>query len=290
MFQTISNKALTVTVRELGAELWSIRQETEYLWQGDQAYWKGRSTTIFPYVARLNGGCYTLNGHLYRLPIHGFASHCLFTAVENTGDSVTLELTDSRLTLALYPCPFVFRVKYSLVGSRLDIVYSVRNTGTERMYFGLGGHPGFHVPLEDGFAFEDYALHFESPCRPKRVLFTPDCFVTGKEEPFPLEGGTKLKLTHSLFDDDAIVLRNMAGCVTLKAEGAKRGVRLTYPKMPYLGLWHVPHKAAPYVCIEPWSSLPAAKGAITELSRQPDLIFADPGEEYVNAWSIEMLH
>ena len=28
------------------------------------------------------------------------------------------------------------------------------------MYFGLGGHPGFNVPLEAGLSFEDYCLEF----------------------------------------------------------------------------------------------------------------------------------
>ena len=31
------------------------------------------------------------------------------------------------------------------------------------MYFGVGGHPGFAVPLEKGLAFEDYCLQFEAP-------------------------------------------------------------------------------------------------------------------------------
>jgi len=289
MFITIANDRLTVTIRKIGAELWSVRGETEYLWQGDPAYWTGRATTIFPYVARLNDGRYTADGEPYRLPIHGFANHCLFTVARQSKEEVALELADSHLTRAMYPYPFVLGVRYALRGNLLEITYSVENTGTGAMYFGLGGHPGFNVPLEDGLRFSDYTLRFDAPCAPRRVLFTPDCFVTGNSEPFPLENGDTLRLRHGLFDDDAVILRDMAKTVTLAADKGRRGVCVSYPQMRYLGIWHKPHSDAPYVCIEPWSSLPARKGELTELSAQKDLIALGAGEAYRNTWSIEAL-
>ncbi|MBN1776550.1 MAG: aldose 1-epimerase family protein [Clostridiales bacterium] len=289
MFQTIANDALSVTVNERGAELWSVRGETEYLWQGDPAVWADRAPTIFPFVARLYGGKYTVNGEPYRLPIHGFAVHCLFTAVEKSRNAVTLELKDTKLTRALYPWPFSFRVRYALSGSRLDIGYSVENTGEETMFFGLGGHPGFNVPLEDGLAFTDYELRFQAPCAPERVQFTPDCFITGETKPFPLENGDTLRLKHDSFDDDAVVLTSAANAVTLQTNKGRRGVRVSYPQMPYLGIWHRPKTAAPYVCIEPWSSLPARDGEVTEFIGHPGLISLPAGETYTNAWSIEIL-
>jgi hypothetical protein len=53
MLHTIQNKFLTVTVSELGAELQSIlgADGTEYLWQGNPAYWKSRSPMTKPAVA-----------------------------------------------------------------------------------------------------------------------------------------------------------------------------------------------------------------------------------------------
>ena len=47
----LKNDVLTVEVNEHGAELQSIRKgETEYLWQGDPAYWGRRSPVLFPIV------------------------------------------------------------------------------------------------------------------------------------------------------------------------------------------------------------------------------------------------
>ena len=153
------------------------------------------------------------------------------------------------------------------------------------MYFGLGGHPGFNVPLAPGKKFEDYRLRFAENCEPYRVGFNADCFVTHEDVPFHLENGTDIPLRHDLFDDDAIVLRDMAREVTLDC-GEGPGVTVRFPGMQYLGLWHWPKTDAPYICIEPWSSLPADAGSITVFEEQRDLIALEPGKTYENIWSI----
>ena len=48
----------------------------------------------------------------------------------------------------------------------------------------------------------------------------------------------------------------------------------------------MPHTDAPYVCIEPWSSLPSRQDVVEELSGKSDLIHLAPGAEYENTWSI----
>ena len=94
MIHRIHNTFLEVAASDLGAELMSIRSAggREYLWQGDPAYWKGRSPTIFPYVARLNKGTYLLEGREYHLPIHGFARTSVFALEARTEDSMTFLL------------------------------------------------------------------------------------------------------------------------------------------------------------------------------------------------------
>ena len=39
------------------------------------------------------------------------------------------------------------------------------------MYFGIGGHPEFNIPMEEGLSFEDYELEFSRACEPQRILF-----------------------------------------------------------------------------------------------------------------------
>ena len=58
--------------------------------------------------------------------------------------------------------------------------------------------------------------------------------------------------------------------------------------MPYLGLWHMPGTDAPYICIEPWVSLPSEQDKVTVFEEQPDLITLEPGGQYENCWSISV--
>ena len=290
MLHTIQNEFLTVTAAEKGAELQSIlgADGTEYLWQGDSTYWSDRALNIFPYVARLRNGEYYLDGSKHRMQIHGIAPYRDFTLVTNDGARMVLELRSDTDTLQEYPCEFSFRVIYALRGTVLEITYEVENRDGKTMYFGLGGHPGFNVPLTKEKQFEDYCLEFERACDAKRVGFTEDCFVTGEDTAYPLEEGRRIPLRHDLFDEDAIVLRDMAGAVTLKAEGDPHSVTVRYPGMQYLGLWHWPRTAAPYVCIEPWCSLPARAEGVTVFEEQDDLIALAAGETYRNTWTIEV--
>lgn len=290
MNHTIQNSKLCVTVAEHGAELQSIlsAEGREYLWQGDPQFWKNRALNIFPYVARLTEGSYFLDGQRYQMPIHGIAPYRDFHLVSNSGTQMVLELVADGETLHQYPRQFCFRVIYTLQEDTLEICFQVENRDEKTMYFGLGGHPGFCLPLAEGKRFEDYRLRFGTACQPQRVGFNAACFVTGEQTPFELENGQILHLRHDLFDDDAIVLTNMDRQVTLETEGDLHGVTVRFPQMQYLGIWHAPKKAAPYVCIEPWCSLPAAADKIAVFEEQPDLISLQPGKIYQNNWSIQI--
>lgn len=92
-----------------------------------------------------------------------------------------------------------------------------------------------------------------------------------------------------MFDDDAIILKNMAREITLRSMASDRAVTVSYPDMSYLGIWHWPKTDAPYVCIEPWSSLPGRQDVVEELSCKSDLVHLTPGNTYHNTWSITIV-
>ena len=116
--------------------------------------------------------------------------------------------------------------------------------------------------------------------------FTEECFITGEETPFPLKNYT-LPLSHSLFDDDAIVLKGVPGRVTLRSRKGTHGVTLNAPDFPVFGFWHMPKTDAPYVCLEPWTSLPSRQNLVEDLEKQPDLIRLEPKNVYKTTWSLE---
>ena len=285
----ISNQFLSVCVDSFGAQLMSIKDAkgTEYLWQGDEKYWKDRALTIFPYVARLNGGKYLLEGREYSMPIHGLAPYRDFRIIAEKADKITLELSYDEETLAAYPYRFSFRVDLSLKTNRLITEYTVRNNDDRIMYFGLGGHPGFKVPFSGG-SFEDYYLRFHQKCSPGRIEFNENCFRSGNIIPFPLEDDSILRLSHGLFDNDAIVLKDTCRKVSIEGNETDSSITVRFPGMPYVGFWHMPKTDAPYVCIEPWCSLPAMEGGITEFEKQADLLHLQPYSTFITAWEIEI--
>ncbi|NLD33298.1 MAG: aldose 1-epimerase family protein [Clostridiales bacterium] len=287
MIITLKNDRLTVDIDTLGAEMQAVTgaDGTQYLWGGDAAYWGNRATNLFPHVGRLTDQAYTVGGKRYQMGIHGFLRHMETEAKDVTATHALFEMRDTPDTLAQYPFPFVMGVDYRLAGDTLHIVYRVRNTGDGTMYFGVGGHPGFRVPLEKGLAFEDYALAFEGESR-RWLLSDTSYTMTGETVPYPKADGV-LPLRHDLFDQDAIILENEGRQARLYSDKGQRAVTLRHPQMPYLGLWHKPHSDAPYVCLEPWLSLPARHGVVEAFETQPGLVHLVAGDNYENAWSIQ---
>lgn len=284
----IKNKLFDITISSRGGELQSVRDKngTEYLWQGDTAYWGDRAPNLFPYIGRLTQGKLKVDNQVYAMNIHGFIGTTELQIESFREKRMVLRLDANEETQQQYPYNFTYRVCYELKERTLLITYQVDNHGDKDMYFGIGGHPGFCVPLEEELRFEDYFLEFTEPCNPIRIGFSEECFLNGEDTEYPLENRALIRLKHSLFDEDAIVLRGMSKEVALKSNQGKKSVKVSYPDMKYLGIWHWPKTEAPYICIEPWSSLPSRHGIIENLETQPSLIPLAAGKKYCNQWSI----
>jgi len=288
MLYTIKNGAMTVTVDSLGAQLMSITAAdgTEYLWNGDKTYWGGRAPVLFPYVGRLTEDSYTYKGKTYSMGRHGFARHCEFTPIIEEENRLILAISDNAETRANYPFAFEFSVAFELEDATLSITYAVENRTRGSMYFGLGSHPGFRIPLEEGKSFEDYRLTFRHPGKPNRCLLSENYMNASRAVPYYLENGDTLPLRHDLFDNDAIIFDHMDKTYTLSAGEGSRGVTVHAPKMRYLGVWHTPKTEAPFVCLEPWVSLPSRDGIVEDFAQQGDLVHLEPGDMYDNTWTI----
>ena len=290
MEYTLKNRLLTVRVSDHGAEMQSIlgADGVEYLWQGDPAYWARHATNLFPHVGRLTNGTYTWNGNTYELGPHGFARNLDYTLVEQTEDTLVLELTDSDETRKGYPFAFSYQLRYRLENDTLFITFRVENRGGEVLPFGLGAHPGFRVPMADGLQFTDYKVVFGAPCNPRSLDLSPAAYLAGTDSPYPLTGNA-IPLRHDLFDNDAIILKDMARSVSLVSDKDPHGVIVSFPDMPYLGLWHTPKTEAPFLCIEPWATLPAVQDIVEDFATKEPFFRLAPGGVYENTWSIQAL-
>ncbi len=287
MIHTIKNGVLSFEISSKGAEPWRITtgDGTDYLWNGQPPYWDFRAHHIFPWIARLHEKKYRFQGKEYQLDIHGFLKDSEMKVDKKGKDFISFRLDHSEETFSQFPFAFQFFVHYRLEDNRIHIQFEVRNLDSKTMYFAVGGHPGFMVPLEKGLDFSDYYLEFSESSDPKRAINKNGLF-TGNYSDYPLRESKYLDLTHSLFDSDAIMLKDMAKSVMLKSDKGRRSVKVEYPDFKYLGLWHNNGTEAPLLCIEPWTTLQGLDGVIEDFEENQDLVSLAAGKNYRNNWTI----
>ena len=109
---------------------------------------------------RYYGGEYLYQGRHYVQDQHGFARDYELERMEESGNSVTHRFVSNEETRKVYPFDFELLITHRLTGAEVEIQWQIKNTGDHEMYFTIGGHPGFNVPVLPGTAYSDYALKF----------------------------------------------------------------------------------------------------------------------------------
>lgn len=286
---TIENKQLRVQVTGKGAELTSLyhkEHQLEYLWQANPQVWGKHSPVLFPIVGELKEQTYFYKGKKYQLPRHGFAREKNFTLTEQSSEALTFSLSESKETLQVFPFPFLFSLRYLLSDDSLSVTYQVENTGQDSLYFSLGAHPAFNVPLVPGTAYSDYELVFSQTETAGRWPITKEGLI--KEQPQPLLNNTNtLPLTKELFQQDALVLKHLqSGSVRLQSGKTPRGLQFQFTSFPYLGLWAKP--GADFLCIEPWCGIADSVHSDQQLEHKEGIILLDAGQTFSRKWSVRM--
>ncbi len=291
MLYTIENEYLKVSVNDFGAELFSLYSKatnTEYLWQGDDTHWKDRAINLFPFIGRMYENRFLYEGRSYPSRPHGLARYFPSVLESKTDDTLVFLFTDNEETRKEYPFSFAFRVIFELKGYALTIRYEVTNTDEKPLPCAFGGHPGFNVPFGKG-SFEDYYLEFSAPTTARRQLLSAsDRYMANEAVAYPLVDGVKIPLKHELFNHDAIILENTSGEVAIKSAKESRYLSMRYDGFPFIGFWQAYADDTPYVCLEPWTALPATDGIVTELEKNPLLTKVAPTQKASASYCIEI--
>lgn len=254
----IKNKFLKATFESVGAELISLQsKEREYIWEGNSKFWDKQSPVLFPTIGSLKNDTYFFEGNEYHLPRHGFAREKEFSVIEQTTDKIIFSLKNDVETLKLYPFRFELQIIYQLVDNRLEIRYSVENKSHGKMYFSIGGHPGFALTQR----FTDYALLFESKKELKYSLLQHH--LLSNEVVMLKTTSDKVLLDYNIFENDALVFKNhKIQSITIQEKGHDL-IKVSFEQFPDLGIWT--KVGAPFICIEPWF------GHADEVSTNQDL-------------------
>ena len=285
----LENELLRIGIITKGAELQHIfhkENNIEYLWQGDAAYWGKRSPVLFPVVGGLKDNIYYHKDQAYTLSRHGFARDMEFELSDRDSSRAVFTLTSNLATLQKYPFDFTFSILYEIKDDVLSVTYSVSNTGDDTMYFSVGGHPAFNVPLIPGTAYTDYYLKFNQKETTGRWLLSPEGLIEKKSQPL-LHDSDRLTLHKDLFASDAIVLKNIhADRVSLLSGKHAHGLHFHFPGFPYLGIWAA--KGADFVCIEPWCGIADSVDASGLLADKEGIESLPAAAQFRRSWSVQL--
>lgn len=289
----IKNDRLTVQVATLGAELQSIQDADgrEYLWQGGPQ-WPRRSPILFPIVCSVNDNTYTVDGHDYHLPRHGFARDTEFRLIAHGQHKATFALHETEETLKVYPYRFNLAVSYRLSGNTIHVVWHVENTDTREMHFQIGGHPAFLAPgCREGEPLRGVVtLAPRSADGNAMPLRTLKSYADGSHEMtelvrHDLNDGI-LAIDDEFFASDSVKFHD---CQTRQAcllnPDGSPAVTVDY-KCPVLALWSPYGKQAPFVCIEPWYGLGDPRGWKGEFRDKPYMNHLQPGASFMSEYTI----
>lgn len=274
MLQTIQNDFLTVQINEMGAELWSIQDTlgTEYLWEGDKKFWGRRSPILFPIVGSLKEKQYRYHEKTYQMNQHGFARDMKFTLVKQEALECWYQLCSNEDTKEKYPFEFELEIGYRLIEKKIQVIWKVKNLGTEQMYFSIGAHPAFCCPIykkdtsigmkERGEERKEYFLKLDgikklelSMIDPKNGLLQPQTKPLFLSDDKIDQKSGFLAIEDSLFENDALIVeQGQTQKVSLCTPDKKEYLSVSFDA-PLFGIWSPKQNEegiAPFICIEPW--------------------------------------
>jgi galactose mutarotase-like enzyme len=286
---SIENDKLKISIKNKGAELDMLLNKetgTDYLWNANPKVWPKKSPILFPIVGNIKNNTYYYKNKPYHLSRHGFARDHDFELTHQTTDSLTMTLKSNEATLAVYPFLFKLAVTYTISGNKLTVKYIVTNEGNDNMYFSIGGHPAFKLPLENHLSYDDYYIAFSDIEDARRWAISPNGLIEPTTYPFIINSN-ELHLSKELFKNDAVVFKYLnSTTVTLKAKRGRYGVHVHFPRFPFLAFWAAPN--ADFVCIEPWCGIADATTTDQQLINKEGINLLTPGETFERAWAVEV--
>ena len=246
-----------VLVNTMGAELKSYQDPSgkEYVWNSDPTFWMRSSPLLFPTIGNLRNGEASMKGEVHQLVKHGFCKDTEFTVTAQTEDSVTFTLIADEETLKSYPYHFELSLSYHLKGKVLSMDYEVVNHDPDVMYYHIGAHPGFMLPVNEGETIADCVLAFEKEESFVSYEYDLENMEFNLDKTVHQAGnGNLLPLSVPMFDQDAVFFEHTnSHRVSFLNRNTRKGVSMYYPDFESIAFWTPAGGQAPFLCLEPWN-------------------------------------
>jgi len=258
MIYELKNEKLTVKVSSLGAELISAvgSDGHEYVWDAKEGCWDSHAPILFPTCGRLLNNEYTYGGKTYPMAAHGFAGKTEFRATRVEKTHLTLEISKNEATYAVYPFEFTLVADYTLLNNSLTLALTVKNGDEKILPYMIGWHPGFI--LEGDEPIGDFTLKMNAG---GSVIWHPlqnGCFVRPAGEEYPLNDSTYPLCEEEIYKNDTMIFVGTGERAYLSSPKSKYTVELCWSRnLPYFCIWKDDFSSARFICLEPWSDVPA---------------------------------
>jgi galactose mutarotase-like enzyme len=211
---------------------------------------RGGVPLLFPSPGKLDEGRFTHAGKSGAMKQHGFARDLPWTVTVQTESSISLSVSATDATRAMFPWEFAAKLEVVLSDARVRLAVAVTNAGQSPMPFGFGIHPYFTV---------------RDKARARISTAATRAFDNVRREIVPFHG-----FTLGEGEVDMHLLDHGSSESTLTADDGRVTVRAS-PEFGRWVVWTLPGKE--FVCLEPWTSPGNA------LNTGEGLITLAPGEE-----------
>ena len=280
---TIENEYLKLTVTTWGAQVKSVVRKcdgVEHIWQADKAVWGYHAPILFPHCGKVVDGKIQAKGKTYESGQHGFARGMEHDFVDQTKDTIVLELCSSAETLEKFPYEFRLVSTFTLEGDTVHHTLTVENLDEDALPFGIGYHPAFTVPFDDKHVAGDYELRFSEMESPICINNLPHGLMHGNI--YYLGSNIQaIPVCEELFANDSHCMTNLkSSTLGIYEKDTGRAVVCNIEEFPYTLIWSKPGEVK-FVCIEPWHSLPSPENGSIDWNEKPAAAILQPGE----AWS-----
>jgi len=289
----LASASLRVELVRHGAELVSLREVSgeELLWQAGPQ-WRRHAPVLFPIIGRVPADTIHHLGRDYPLSQHGFARDLEFELLDAQDGSARLQLESDERTLARFPFRFALNIEYAVEGRTLRITQTVGNTDEVPWAASLGNHPAFAYPLP-GAEGRPHAVLFDGP-EPEGFARAPENLILPERHPVPFDPSRPgaVPVDDAFFADGVMIFAQPRRRVVRYAALGEGGAAL--PGVPtvtvdtgdfdVMGMWKP--VGAPFLCLEPWRSIPTPAGWDGDILDKPGQFRLEPGETAAFSYSV----
>lgn len=242
---------------------------------------------MFPIVGRLKGDQYQVDEKIYDMSQHGFLRDVEFELRSHSEKHAAFEIASDGRFKDRYPYEFKATITYSLNQDSLTVDWKIENENNEKMYFSIGAHPAFRIPLFEKQELEDNRLKF-TPAPDKEVM------EYGLENALVHEKGIcnhlpDIPLKPELFAKDAIIYSHIDRMELVSAK-SEHGVEVVFTDFPFVGIWSKYNEdnntIAPFVCIEPWYGIADTHETTGDLKRKFGINQLETGDVFEKGYTM----